>query len=342
MIDAPWFTTETEILYPLVTTQDARAFWISEPGSGEIRTERLREPASDDVVVRARYGAISRGTEALVFLGQVPNGEHQRMRAPFQEGNFPAPVKYGYCSVGLVEHGPPGLQDRHVFVLHPHQTRYVVPAESVHLVPDQVPPARAVLAANLETAVNGLWDAEAPIGGRITVIGAGTVGCLSAWLAARMPGAAVELVDVNIERAHIADAIGARFATPDTVCKEADVVIHASGSPAGLDLAFRVAGFEARVVEISWYGRNVVPVALGEAFHSRRLTLLASQVGSVARSQRPRWNNRRRMQLALSLLSDPALDALFTGESDFEALPDLMPRLASSSGSTVCHRIRYA
>jgi threonine dehydrogenase-like Zn-dependent dehydrogenase len=212
----------------------------------------------------------------------------------------------------------------------------------VYLLPDDVPPARAVLAANLETAVNGLWDARAPIGGRITVIGAGTVGCLSAWLATSMRGAQVELVDVNTERAGIANALGTRFATPETAMKDADVVIHASGSPAGLDLALRVAGFEASVVELSWYGNHVVPVSLGEAFHSRRLTLLSSQVGSVSRFQRARWDHRRRMRLVLSLLADPSLDVLFTGESDFETLPDVMARLASSPGSTVCHRIRYA
>jgi 2-desacetyl-2-hydroxyethyl bacteriochlorophyllide A dehydrogenase len=329
-------------LYPHVTTPDARAFWISEPGRGEIRSETLPRPADGDVVVDALFSGISRGTEALVFLGRVAPGEYNRMRAPFQAGSFPAPVKYGYCNVGRVEQGPPDLRDRHVFVLHPHQTRYVVPTEAVYVLPDGVPPARAVLAANLETAINGLWDGQAPVGGRISVIGGGTVGCLAAWLAARIPGAEVELVDVNARRAEIANALGARFATPETACNEADVVIHASGSPAGLDLALRVAGFEASVVELSWYGRDVVPVALGGAFHSRRLTLVSSQVASVSRAQRARWQPRRRMQLALSLLVDPVLDVLFTDESDFESLPEVMSRLARSPGETVCHRIRYA
>jgi 2-desacetyl-2-hydroxyethyl bacteriochlorophyllide A dehydrogenase len=319
----------------------ARAFWIAAAGRGEIRPESLAIPSPDDVVVRALYSGISRGTEALVFEGRVPPSEFQRMRAPFQAGEFPAPVKYGYASVGRIERGPRELQDRTVFVLHPHQTRYVVPAQAVHVLPDDVPAGRAVLTANLETAINGVWDAHPQVGDRIVVIGAGTVGCLAAWLAGRIPGCDVELVDVNPQREAIAQAFGVRFAAPETVWEGADVVIHASGSPAGLELALRVAGFEATVVEMSWYGDRQVPLALGEAFHARRLTLKSSQVGTVAASQRARWDTRRRMQLALTMLTDPVLDAVITGESDFEQLPETMARLAAAPGNTMCHRVRY-
>jgi 2-desacetyl-2-hydroxyethyl bacteriochlorophyllide A dehydrogenase len=320
---------------------DARAFWIVAQGRGEIREEALRAPSEDEIVVRALYSGISRGTEALVFAGRVPAGEYQRMRAPFQVGQFPWPIKYGYASVGLVERGPRDLQDRAVFVLHPHQTRYLVPASAAHAIPPHVPPARAVLAANLETAINALWDARSQIGDRIVVIGAGTVGCLVAWLAARVPGCDVELVDVNPARKTIACALGVRFAAPDADRPPADVVVHASGSPSGLELALRVAAFESTIVELSWYGDRTVALPLGEAFHARRLRLKSSQVGSVAASQRARWDTRRRMQLALALLGDPALDALVTGESDFDALPETMARVAEASGETLCHRIRY-
>jgi 2-desacetyl-2-hydroxyethyl bacteriochlorophyllide A dehydrogenase len=319
----------------------ARAFWIASPGRGEIRAEPLPDPSADDVVVRALYSGISRGTEALVFHGRVPASEYARMRAPFQAGDFPGPVKYGYASVGRIERGPRDVQDRTVFVLHPHQTRYVVPARAVHVLPDDVPPARAVLTANLETAINGVWDARPQIGDRVAVIGAGTVGCLVAWLARGIRGCEVELVDVNPARASIARALGVTFATPDTASANADVVIHASGSPSGLQCALGVAGFEATIVELSWYGSQHVPVALGEAFHARRLTIKSSQVGAVASSQRPRWDTRRRMQLALTLLADPAVDALITGESEFDKLPEVMASLADAPGDTLCHRIRY-
>jgi NADPH:quinone reductase-like Zn-dependent oxidoreductase len=318
----------------------ARAFWVVAPGRGEIRTEQLTVPP-DAIVVRALYSGISRGTEALVFQGRVPPSEYQRMRAPFQVGDFPAPVKYGYTSVGVVERGPTDLLNRNVFVLHPHQTRYNVPAEWVHVLPDDVPPERAVLTANLETAINGLWDARPHVGDRVVVIGAGTVGCLAAWLAARIPGCDVELVDINMARAGIANALGVRFTPPELVAGGADVVIHASGSSEGLDLALRIAGFEATVVELSWYGDQAVPLRLGAGFHALRLTLKSSQVGTVAASQRSRWNADRRIRLALSMLADAALDVLITAESAFDDLPETMARLANGPGPVLCHRIRY-
>jgi 2-desacetyl-2-hydroxyethyl bacteriochlorophyllide A dehydrogenase len=321
---------------------DARSFWIVGPRQGEIRSETLREPNEREVIVRTLYSGISRGTEALVLNGAVPTSEFGRMRAPFQDGDFPAPVKYGYINVGVVEHGPASLQGHAVFCLYPHQTRYVVPADAVYRLPEDVPPKRAVLAANLETAVNGLWDASPRLGDRIAVIGAGVLGCLAAWLCNRIPGCEVELIDINPERAHIATALNVLFATPAQATAGADLVIHASGTAEGLSTALELAGFEATVLELSWYGNRKPAIALGEAFHSRRLTLRSSQVGTVATAQRSRWDHRRRMELALKLLSDAKVDALITGESRFEELPAVMPAIAASAGSTLCHRIVYS
>ena len=321
--------------------ETARAFWVSEPGRGEIRDETLPATTPGDVVVRTRFSGVSRGTESLVFRGHVPETEWSRMRAPFQAGDFPAPVKYGYCNVGVVERGPESMLGREVFVLYPHQTRYVVPATAAHVLPEGVPPGRAVLAANLETAINGLWDARPHVGDRITVIGAGTVGCLVAWLASRVAGCTVQLVDVNPARADVARALGVPFVEPSQAAADADLVIHASGSPDGLALALRVAGDEATVVEMSWYGDRTVPLDLGAAFHARRLSIVSSQVGRIAPAQRSRWDYRRRMQLALTLLREPVLDVLISGESAFESLPQLMTSLAAAPGNVLCHRIRY-
>jgi 2-desacetyl-2-hydroxyethyl bacteriochlorophyllide A dehydrogenase len=321
---------------------DSRAFWVAEPGRGEIRDEVLPPATNGDVLVRALYSGISRGTESLVFQGRVPASEQQRMRAPFQAGEFPAPVKYGYASVGEVEQGPHDLQGRCVFTLYPHQTRYVVPAAAVHVLPASTPPQRAVLAANLETAINGIWDARLSLGDRVVVVGGGAVGCLVAWLADRVPGCDVQLVDTNPGRATVARALGVAFTEPGAADPEADVVIHASGSPAGLALALRLAAFEARVVEMSWYGDQAVPLPLGEGFHARRLQIVSSQVGTIAPGQRARWDTRRRMALALRLLGDPALDALITGESPFETLPEVMPGLINAPADVLCHRVRYA
>jgi threonine dehydrogenase-like Zn-dependent dehydrogenase len=320
---------------------EARAFWVTAPGHGEVRAQRLRSPAPGELLIRTRWSAISRGTESLVFRGGVPQSEWRRMRCPFQEGEFPAPVKYGYSVMGIVEDGPAEALGRRVFCLHPHQDRFIVPMETVVDIPDTVPDRRATLAANMETAINGMWDAMPGPGDRIAVIGAGVVGCLVAALASHLPGAEVELIDIDPTREAIAAAFGCRFATPEKASSEADLVVHASGSPAGLDAALTIAGFEATVLEMSWYGTQIVPLELGGAFHSRRLTLRSSQVGAVPAARRQRWSLRRRLILALSLLSDPVFDALLSGETEFTALPTLMPRLSTSSAGILCHTLRY-
>jgi NADPH:quinone reductase-like Zn-dependent oxidoreductase len=325
----------------VISMREAQAFWVVAPGRGEIRARQLRSVEPGEVLIRTLVSAISRGTETLVFRGEVPESEWQRMRCPFQEGEFPAPVKYGYSAVGIVEDGPASDVGRRVFCLHPHQNRFIVPREAVIDVPTDVPDRRATLAANMETAVNALWDATPGAGDRIAVIGAGVVGCLTAALAARLPGSEVELIDVNSARESIATALGCRFAAPQDALAEADLVIHASGTPDGLAKALAIAGFEATVLEMSWYGARTVPLALGGAFHSRRLTLRSSQVGSVPPHRRQRWSRRRRLALALSLLRDPVFEALLSGESAFSTLPDLMPRLAASPAGVLCHTLRY-
>jgi 2-desacetyl-2-hydroxyethyl bacteriochlorophyllide A dehydrogenase len=320
---------------------DATAFWVVEPGRGELRSEPLVPPGADEVLVRTLASGISRGTESLVFRGRVPAALHASMRCPFQAGDFPGPVKYGYAAVGVVEHGPRALEGRRVFCLHPHQDRFVVPAAAVLPVPDAVPTDRAVLAANAETAVNLLWDAPPAVGARIAVVGAGVVGCLAAWLAARVPGTEVVLVDTDPGRARIAAVLGVGFARPEEATGDRDLVIHASGAPAGLATALGLAGFEATVVEASWYGDLPVPAPLGQWFHPGRLRLVSSQVGEVAPSMRPRHTRTDRLRLALDLLDCDRLDALVTGESRFTGLPATMERLARAPAGVLCHLVRY-
>jgi len=324
-----------------VAPGESWACWIEAPGRAGLRPAALDVPGAEEIQVRALHSGISRGTELLVFRGEVPASEFERMRAPFQEGGFPAPVKYGYASVGVVERGPAALLGRHVFCLYPHQTRYVVPADAVHLLPEGLPPARAVLAANMETAVNALWDAAPRIGDRIAVVGAGVVGLLVAWLAGRMPGCAVEVIDTNPARRAAAEQLGVTFASPEAAAPDADLVVHASGSAEGLVTALRLAAFEATVLEMSWYGQRAVALPLGEAFHARRLTLKSSQVGHVAAAQRARWSHRRRLGLALALLRDPVLDALVTDSAPFADLPAVLARLAAGAPDTLCQRIDY-
>ena len=319
----------------------ARSFWVAEPGRGEIRPEDVLSPEDGEVMIEARVSGISRGTESLVFRGHVPQSQRMTMRCPFQAGEFPAPVKYGYASVGVIVDGPASRIGERVFCLHPHQDIYVVPAEAAVPVPPGVPDERALLAANMETAINGLWDAAPRIGDRVAVVGAGVVGGLCAALLKRIPGIELELIDVAPHRAKLAEALGVEFRTPAEASGGADLVIHASATAEGLATALSLAGFEALVLEMSWYGDTPVAAPLGEGFHASRLTLRSSQVGTVAASRRARWDRRRRLELALRLLEDERFNAFLTGESRFEALPDVMPRLAAGSGEALCHLVRY-
>lgn len=314
----------------------ASSFWTVTPGRGEIRSAPLRAPASGELVVRAVASGISRGTESLVFKGRVPESEFQSMRCPLQEGNFPGPVKYGYASVGVIEGG------RHVFCLHPHQDTYVVPLERLVPLPDRLPPKRAVLAANFETAINALWDAPPRIGDRVTVIGAGVVGACIAALVARIPGVELEVLDIDEEKRDSLAMLGISIVNPARARGERDLIFHTSGTERGLARALDIAGMESTIVELSWYGSGSVNVPLGASFHSRRLTLKASQVGQVAAAQRSRRTHRERLALALELLAaEPNFDALITSGCTLAELPAWMPRLANGFPGLLCHVVTY-
>jgi 2-desacetyl-2-hydroxyethyl bacteriochlorophyllide A dehydrogenase len=334
-----------DVVTDMTAENTCTAFWVREPEVGDLRESELRNPAPGQVRVRTLFSGISRGTEALVFRGEVPASQFHAMRCPFQEGDFPGPVKYGYMSVGVVERAgsraEASLEGRRVFCLHPHQDRYVVPVEAVSSLPEGLPPERAVLAANMETALNGVWDARPGPGDRILVVGGGVVGLLTAWLCAAVPGVELLVVDPNPSRGKAAAALGLSLSEVVPADFGADLVIHASGTPEGAASALEAAGPEATVVELSWFGDRPVPLPLGESFHARRLTIRSSQVARIPPYRAPRWDHGRRMALALRLLRDPALDVLLTGESPFQELPAVMERLARDGGDTLCHRIRY-
>jgi 2-desacetyl-2-hydroxyethyl bacteriochlorophyllide A dehydrogenase len=320
---------------------DAHAFWLREPGRGEIRPVTLREPGPDEVIVRTMVSGISRGTETLVFQGHVPPGQYAAMRAPFQEGDFPGPVKYGYLSVGSVEQGPAELCGRTVFCLYPHQTAYVVPADAVTVVPEDVPPARAVLAGIAETAVNALWDAAPLVGDRVTVVGAGMVGCCVARVLSGFPAVEVTLTDLDPSRADVAAALEVDFTLPADAPGDRDLVVHASASSAGLQRSLDLLASEGTVIDLSWYGDSEVRLSLGGAFHSRRLGIRASQVSSVSPARSARRTSSDRLALALELLRDPAFDALVSGQSRFVELPEVMAGLAAGTLPALCHTIIY-
>jgi NADPH:quinone reductase-like Zn-dependent oxidoreductase len=333
--------TGASIVQTRPNDEAARALWYVGPGRADIRQEELTEPGLDDVRVRALFGALSRGTEALVLAGRVPPSEFERMRAPFMGGKFPFPVKYGYSVVGRVEAGSADLIGRTVFVLHPHQDLFNVPADTVITLPDGIPASRAVLAANMETALNAVWDAAPGPANRIAIVGAGTVGILVAFLCGQLAGAEVTLVDINARRAELARLLGVAFAKPEAAPADCDVVIHTSATASGLATALTCAGDETTVLDLSWYGEGEVAVPLGGAFHSRRLRLISSQVGQVAPSQRPRWTRRRRLAAAMGLLADERLDALVAPAIAFHDLPARLPDILSPKTGLLCQLISY-
>lgn len=321
--------------------ETAQALWYVGPGRAEIREEKLGPLAPGAVRVRALHGALSRGTEALIAAGRVPESEYQRMRAPFMGGTFPFPVKYGYATVGRVEAGPAELKGRTVFTLHPHQTLFDMPAETVVPLPDSVPAERAILSANMETALNATWDAAPGPYSRIAIVGAGVVGALVGLLYGRMEVSDVTLVDIDAARLELAQKFWLRFATPSTARGDCDLVVHTSASAAGLKTALDLAGDEATVLELSWYGAGDVAVPLGGAFHSRRLRLISSQVGKVAPSHRATYTHRQRLETAMGLLTDPRVDALIAPAITFKDLPKRLPKILAPGSGILCQRIDY-
>lgn len=317
------------------------AFWITDKNTGELRQEPLPAPSEGQVRVRTLFSGISRGTETTIFSGNVPPTEHERMRAPFQEGAFTFPVKYGYINIGTVEQGPSHLCGKTVFSLFPHQTHFNIPVDAVTELPPELPPERAVLAANMETAINALWDAQPCIGDKISVVGAGVLGALVAYLAAGITACEVQLIDINPEREALATALGLNFSLPAQAEKGRDLVIHTSTTSKGLNTALNLAALEATVLELSWFGDKAASVTLGGAFHSQRLQIKSSQVGHVASCQRTRWSFQRRLRLALQQLTDHRLDCLISGESHISTLPETLTWLAGDGCTSLCHRIRY-
>lgn len=324
-----------------IKTRPVRALWYTAPGKAELRQTALSAPAQGQILVKTLFSGLSRGTERLVFEGKVPASEYARMRLPTQEGEFSFPVKYGYAAVGTVEDGPANLKGKTIFALHPHQEQFVIPADAAAVVPANVPARRAVLTANLETALNILWDGHAAPADRIVVIGGGLVGLLTAAIAAGLPGAEVTVVDKDKSRAELAKKIGVAFALPENAPHEADLVVNASASEAGLCLGIELAGTEASVVEASWHGDKPVSIPLGGKFHSRRLRIISSQVGTLPADRRARWTHGRRMDAVMRLLADARFDALLGEDVSFDDLPRELPRLLAADAAGVGALVRY-
>ncbi len=314
-----------------------RELWFTGPRAVEVREGEPPAPRASQVVARALASGVSQGTELLLYRGLGPTPFDPSLDAP---GAPTFPRRYGYAWVGeVVERAADGTGPHpgaRVFALAPHGDRHALEASAVRAIDRAIPPARAVLAANLETAVTCVWDAGIGLGDRVVVLGGGVVGLLVARLA-RASGARVRLVEPSPRRRSAAGALGVDAVAPgdDAPRADADVVVEATGDPAVLDVAVRHAAREATIVVASFYGARSAAVALGDDFHRRRLRLLASQVSVVPPSRAPRWSFDCRFDLVRALLEDAALDALVDPPCPFADAAAVYARLDRRPGDAV-------
>ncbi|MGI9350414.1 MAG: zinc-dependent alcohol dehydrogenase [Rhizobiaceae bacterium] len=332
-----------------VTGSRARRLTYPACGKGIIEYAQLIDIKDENVTLKTLYSGISKGTESLVFNGNVPESEWTRMQCPFMTGSFAFPITYGYaCVCEVMECGKAvenlELGDR-VFILHPHQDLMCVPASACHKLPDIIPTKRGVLSANMETGLNSVWDAEISGKPACAVIGAGVVGLMTAHALRETTGVSPIVLDVNPAKEKIISKLGFNFANPsrhtDLNLPEFEFLFHTSASSEGLQTAIDLAGFEARIVELSWYGEKPVSLLLGGAFHSKRLRIIASQVGSIAPAMRAELDQSERIKQAMALLDDPRLDSLLETEIEFSEVPDHLHDLLGPQSDILCQVIRY-
>jgi 2-desacetyl-2-hydroxyethyl bacteriochlorophyllide A dehydrogenase len=317
----------------------ATAVWFPRRRAVELREEEVPSVGPDEIRVRTLASGISQGTEMLVYRGDVDSG--LALDLPTLSGSFALPIKYGYASVGQIEEAGSqiGLEDSRfqgqrikegdlVFVHHPHQTEFVVPASMAVVLPETLDPECGVFFANAETALNVVLDAHPRLGDRIVIFGQGVVGLLITQmtrLAGARPIIAVEPAKKRQELSRLAGA-DAVLDPQENLGEQvrdltdgigADIVIEASGNPEALTQALDCAATQGMVVVCSWYGTKSVSVPLGGHFHRGRLRIVSSQIGMLDPGIQPRWSRDRRASTARDLLEQLELLPLITHRIPF-------------------------
>lgn len=318
----------------------SHALWFEDRHTGKIMEETVPPLAADMCLVKAQFSAISSGTERTVFSGDVPPVLHEEMRCPYMGGSFSFPVKYGYSLVGEVVAGPESLLYKRVHVLHPHQTLAAVRCEDLLVLPENLPPARATLISNLETAITAVWDSGVHVGDRALVAGFGIIGSLVARLLSGIPGTEVYVTDSDPHKTGLATRMGFALYEP-LQHPDLDVAFNASATAEGLQSAIDSLGTEGRVIELSWYGTHDVHLWLGDTFHSRRKAILCSQVSTIPAAMRTRWSRQRRRELAARLLCDPVFDQHISHVVRFEELPEVFDRLLTMPSDCLSILVEY-
>jgi 2-desacetyl-2-hydroxyethyl bacteriochlorophyllide A dehydrogenase len=325
---------------------EARALWFTAPRTAELRPERVPPPGPGEVRVKTIASAISHGTEMLVYRGEVPTD--LPLDLPTLAGDFSFPIKYGYASVGRVldagvEHLSP---DDLVFVHHPHQEAFVVPADLPVRLPEGLDPTVGLFFANLETALNVVHDTPLRLGETALVFGQGVVGLLVTQLVKRAGADRVLAVDPIQKRRNLALDAGADEAFEPgedlhqrvleaTAGRGADVAVEASSSGAALQAAVDAVATEGTVVVASWYGTKPVSLSLGGHFHRGRVRLRSSQVGRMNPELGSRWDRARRTETVHGLLPRLRLKGLISHQIPFEKAPEAYRLVDESSDETV-------
>ncbi|GFZ81618.1 dehydrogenase [Nesterenkonia alkaliphila] len=326
-----------------MTTTPAHEFWIEAPYSARVRETALPEPGAEEVLIETEFSALSPGTETLIYRGEVPETVTALMAAPQQLGELPCPVSHGYLNVGRVSRGPQELLGQRVFTLAGHRSHVVVPGADCHPVPEGMPSERALLAGIAEVGLNAVWESQVTLGDRVAVVGAGLVGLVTALLLQRLSPARLQVLETAPGRRRRAQQLGLDAVSPEAAEADNDAVLHTSATALGLARALEITGDDAVLVEMSWYGAAEPQVPLGADFHARRLRLISSQVGQVAAPRRLRRSRSSRLAAALNLL-DERFDALVTGSSPLEQLPQVMDAFARGQDWTrdeILHVVTY-
>ena len=317
----------------------AQSFWVNKK-RGSIKKELLNQSlGNDELLVKAYYSGISYGTEKIVHDSQVPANQYEFMRAPHQVGEFNKEVKYGYLSVGKVVVGPKSMMNKMVYTMFPHQSMYILKSSLATLIPSHIPYKRALLTANMETAINAMWDSQPSIGDNTYVIGAGIVGILMAYVLSSTFGIKVTVIDNNASKKKLCKFFNIDFENNINCIKDPDIIFECSGNASVLSDLINNSTLETKICILSWYGKQQSKIKMGENCFSRRLEIIFSQVGNITPIQSKKWDNLSRRALALKLLDNKKLDSLIDKqEIKLKELPNFFKK-GNTNG--LCKVVKY-
>ena len=278
----------------------AQVLYFTAPGEVQLRDEFLPEPRDGEQLFISRLQAISPGTERLMFSGTFPKGLEADPGMDGFDGRFDYPFRYGYINVCTDEEG------RRYFAFKDHCTAFVADPGKLIRLPDTLTDRQALLLPHTETALSIIHDLHPRMGERILITGAGILGSLTALVLSMHNGCRVTISDPHPEKAGwFRRTPGALFPPRFVTCSETgfDAAVDCSGNPDGLQTCIDSVGMEGRVIAAGWFGDQIAPLNLGRSFHRKRISLISSQVSNLAPELGPLWSKKRRMAVAMEIIS---------------------------------------